>query len=99
VLIAIVVAVNALGRRLERHAEWIRVLDTRIDNLNKERARNFARSLQIPGPPPGSTFIGRRPLSTARPPPLSDAETVEVDEAMLLTKDTAPYPSPKDPKP
>lgn len=69
-LAAIVAAVNALGRKLDRHDEWFRLLSLRVDNLHAERAARVAQSLQRPPP---------------EPPPLSDAKTVEIDESLLLT--------------
>lgn len=67
-LALLVVAINIHGRRLERHAEWLRLLDLRLQNMHKARERERFRSLQ-----------------TARPPPLSEARTVEIDEALAHT--------------
>ena len=47
-LAAIVVAVNVLGRRLERHAEWLLMLDAKVGNLQKDRKATWARQLQRP---------------------------------------------------
>lgn len=67
-LVLIVVFINVHGRRLERHTEWIRLLDLRIEKMNRARSRDYVRALQ-----------------TARPPPLSEARTVEIDEALART--------------
>lgn len=47
-LAALVAAVNVLGRRLERHAEWLALLDVRVQNLDKDRKATWARQLQRP---------------------------------------------------
>ncbi len=49
-LIAVVLAINALGRRLERHDAWLERLDVRVGNLHKQRDIEWRKSLQI-GPP------------------------------------------------
>lgn len=67
-LALLVVAINIHGRRLEKHAAWMRVLELRVENLHLTRERNYVRSLQ-----------------TIRPPPLSEARTIEVSEDMLRT--------------
>jgi hypothetical protein len=62
-----VVWVSHYGQRLNKHTEWLSTLDQRVENLHKERATAYVRSLQI------------------LPPPLSEAKTTEISEAMLLT--------------
>jgi hypothetical protein len=66
---AAVVVVNRIGRRLDKHAALQRLISLRLDNLHDERAKRHALSLQ------------RR----REPPPLSEAQTVEVSEELLLT--------------
>lgn len=78
--IALVVVVNSHSHKLARHDEWRRVLELRVENLHKARAAAHARSLQLPPPPRART---------PEPPPLSEARTIEVDEAMILSQHTA----------
>ena len=66
-LAMVVVWVNYYGQRLNKHTEWLSTLDQRVENLHKEKATAYVRSLQI------------------LPPPLSEAKTTEISEAMLLT--------------
>lgn len=87
-LLAVVLILNGHGRRLTRHAEWMRVISLRIDNLHKVKRDAFVRSLQIQLPEPP-------PPATPRPPPLSQAGTIEVDESWMLSLDTKRYPRPE----
>lgn len=68
-LAVVVVVINYLGRRLDKHETWLRTVDVRVSNLHKARHAAYVRSLQIPG----------------EPPPLSEAATTEVTEDMLAT--------------
>lgn len=82
-LAALVLAMCRLGRRLERHREWLLILESRISNPTGERQ---SRAVQ---------------LFTPRPPPLSNAPTVEIDEEMLLThldRTRLRPPKPKEPQ-
>lgn len=70
VLVALlVVVINRYGQRLARHDWLLAQVNQRLDNMHRERADAYVRSLQV-----------RR-----SPPPLSEAKTTEIDEAMLLT--------------
>lgn len=69
-LVALVVAVCRLGRRLERHRQWLLVLEDRVSG----RGDRLSRDVQ------------RLSLHTPRPPPLSQAPTVEIDEQDLLDR-------------
>jgi hypothetical protein len=93
-LAAIVLAINLLGRRLEKHDDWLRMLDARIGGLHKERAASWAQSL-------------RRPYGSGQlvPPPLPPrAPTVNAtdwrDDALVTEelKQTGRYPLGKPPK-
>ncbi len=79
-LIALVLVLNAHGRRLERHQEWLGLLKLQVRNLHRERERSYVQSLQIP----------RTPV----PPSLSGAGTVEIDDSMLLNQETRRYTLP-----
>lgn len=96
-LATIVVAINILGKRLERHAEWLAMLDLRVDNLHKDKKATWARELQL-----GVTE--KAPLV---PPPLPpraptiDATDWRDDESVtesLLTRQTGRYPAGVPPK-
>lgn len=65
----IIAAINHLGRRLEKHDDWLKNVDVRVENLHKDRERAHARSLQV----------------KREPPPLSEAPTIEVSADMLVT--------------
>jgi len=85
---ALVFAVCKLGRRLERHREWLLILEERVSGS----AERQSREVQII---PRYTL----PRTTPRPPPLSGAPTVEISEAMLetqLDKTRLRPPKPKD---
>lgn len=100
-LAALVLAINMLGRRLERHDEWLALLDVRVGNLDKDRKATWARQLQ-------------RPFETSEtepapivPPPLPpraptlnavDWEEELVDTEELQKKQTGRYPSGEPPK-
>ncbi len=79
-LALVVVIVNRHGRRLERHRLWLERLDLRVGNLHKDRSAQYVRSIQIKQAPKETVSHG-----TMRPPPLSEAKTIEVDESMLIT--------------
>jgi hypothetical protein len=92
-LAVMVLAINALGRRLERHDEWIARLDLRVGNLDKSRKATWARLLRHPLVPP--------PLPP-RAPTLGavDWRDDDLKTEDLSTRLTARYPDgapPKDP--
>lgn len=95
VVIALVVVVDRHGHRLIRHDEGLRILGLRVDNLHRRRRRAHVRSLQLPGPPVSETRAVTPPPETPRPPPLSDAGTLEVDESWFL-RDTVKTPPRED---
>lgn len=70
--LVIVVGVNWIGAKLERHDRWFRVLSLRLDNLHEERERRRLRAIQLK-------------LERRSPPPLSEARTIEIEESLLLT--------------
>jgi hypothetical protein len=70
VLVALlVVVINRYGQRLARHDWLLSQVNLRLDNLHKEKKDAYVRSMQV------------QPI----PPPLSEARTTEIDEALLLT--------------
>lgn len=69
-LVTLVVIINIIGRRTDRHAEWLRRLDLSVGNLHKSREASRVQSLQLP---------------RTEPPPLDGAKTTEIDEEHLLT--------------
>lgn len=87
-LAALVLAINMLGRKFEKHDAWLATLDVRVDNLHKDRKAAWVQTLQSP----------RRQLV---PPPLPpraptlgaiDWEEELVDTEELQKKDTGRYP-------
>ncbi len=100
VLAAIVVALNVLGRRLEKHADLIAALDVRVHNLDKSRRATWARHLARPfGAPPELKPIVPPPLPP-RAPTLGaiDWEEELVDTEEMMKKETGRYPSGIPPK-
>lgn len=79
VLVALVILVNRHGRHLGRHDDWLRVLELRIENLHKDRAQKYARSLQV-----------TRASNINIPPP----GTVEVTDEMLIISPPKKDPPP-----
>jgi hypothetical protein len=73
VAVSVAAAVNIVGRRLRRHTVWTERLQLQVQNLHREREARYVQSLQV-GP------LG---TLTPRPPPLADARTTEVSDAML----------------
>lgn len=74
-LALVVVAINIIGKRLDKHDVWLgqvdealHKLDLRVGNLHEDRRRRYVQSLQ-----------------TIRPPPLDGAKTVEMPEELRLT--------------
>lgn len=67
--VLLVVVINRYGQRLARHDWLLSQVNLRLDNLHKEKAAAYVRSIQV------------EPV----PPPLSEARTTEIDEALLLT--------------
>lgn len=48
----VVVAINVIGKRLDKHDHWLAQLDLRVGNLHKDRRRSDVQSLQTIRPPP-----------------------------------------------
>lgn len=65
----LVVVINRYGQRLARHDWLLSQVNLRLDNLHKEKKDAYVRSIQV----------------QREPPPLSEARTTEIDEALLLT--------------
>jgi hypothetical protein len=98
-LAALVLAINTLGCKLEKHAEWLSMLDARVGNLDKDRKATWARKLQRPFPEPPPLVP---PPLPPRAPTLNavDWEDDRVDTEELQKKQTGRYPlgePPKDP--
>jgi len=100
-LAALVLAINMLGRRLERHDEWLALLDVRVGNLDKDRKATWARQLQRP------FELDKTEPAPLVPPPLPpraptlnavDWEEDLVDTEELLKKETGRYPLGEPPK-
>lgn len=102
-LAGLVVAINMLGRRLERHDEWLALLDVRVGNLDKDRKATWARKLQRPfETEPTEPAVTPPPLV---PPPLPPrAPTIDatdwVDDNLTTEemKQTGRYPLGEPPK-
>jgi len=99
-LAALVVSVNVLGRRLEKHADWLRLLDVRVHNLDKDRKATWARHLERP-------FALEMTERQLVPPPLPpraptlgaiDWEEELVDTEEMQKKETGRYPLGKPPQ-
>lgn len=91
VALATVAAVNVLGRKLDRHGDWLRLLETRIGNLHKERAASWVQQLQSQRPelvPP--------PLPP-RNPTIDATDWVDDDLKTEEMKQTGRYPLGKPP--
>lgn len=65
----LVVVINRYGQRLARHDWLLSQVNLRLDSLHKEKKDAYVRSIQV----------------QREPPPLSEARTTEIDEALLLT--------------
>lgn len=100
-LAALVLAINTLGRRLEKHDDWLRMLDVRLHNLHKARQATWARQLERP--------FALEPTEKAPlvPPPLPPRaptlgaldwrdDNLPTDD--LHTRQTGSYPGGKPPK-
>lgn len=93
-LAAIVFSINMLGKRLERHDEWLALIDIRVENLHKDRKATWARELQ------------RQPTELVPPPlppraPTLDAVDWRDDENAteeLQKRQTGRYPAGVPPK-
>lgn len=70
-LILIVSAINIVGKKVDKHDQWLHQLDLRLGNLHKDKQKAYVQSLQV-----------RRP---GEPPPLSEEKTLEISEDMLET--------------
>jgi len=75
VVVAALVVVNVIGKRLDKHADVAKLISLRLDNLHEERAKRHVQSLQ---------------LTHAPPPPLSEARTVEMPDDLRLTLERDP---------
>jgi hypothetical protein len=99
-LAGLVFAINLLGRRLERHDEWLSMLDVRVGNLHKDRKETWARELQRPYAPtePAPPIVP--PPLPARAPTLNavDWEEELVDTEDINTRQTGRYPQGAPPK-
>jgi hypothetical protein len=91
-LAAMVVAINALGRRLERHGQWLDRLDVRVGNLDKDRKATWTRRMQVSPlvPPPLPT---RAPTLNA-----ADWQDDDLETEDLSTRATGRYPGGEPPK-
>lgn len=92
VALATIAAVNVLGRKLDRHGDWLRLLENRIGNLHKERQASWVQSLQRPRPdlvPP--------PLPP-RAPTIDATDWVDDDLKTEEMKQTGRYSLGKPPK-
>ncbi len=96
-LAVLVLAINTLGRRFERHDDWLRALDARVGNLDKNRQATWAKQLARPFE---SAETERAPLV---PPPLPPrAPTIDAtdwrDDDLktedIMTRQTGRYPDP-----
>lgn len=86
-LAAVVIAINIIGRRLERHAEWLALLDLRVENLHKDRKATWARELQRPT----EKALVPPPLPTRAP----TIDAVDWEEELVKTEEmkaTGRYP-------
>jgi hypothetical protein len=96
-LAVLVLAINVLGRRLERHDEWLALLDVRVGNLHKDRKATWARQLERPF---GAALevTERAPLVPPPLPPRAPTlEAIDWEEELVKTeemmkKDTGRYP-------
>jgi hypothetical protein len=100
-LAALVIAINMLGRRLERHDAWLALLDVRVQNLDKDRKATWVRRLQRPF---GLDATEPAPLV---PPPLppraptldaTDWRDDDLKTEDLNTRQTGRYPGGDPPK-
>jgi hypothetical protein len=64
-VVALIAVVNVVGRNMRRHGDWLRLIELRVANLHKEKESAYVRSIQV---------------GTLRPPPLSEARTVDMSE-------------------
>lgn len=100
-LAAIVVAINVLGRRFERHDAWLEALDARVAGLQKDRRETWARHLKRPfGEPPVTRPPIVPPPLPPRAPTLDAVDWRDDDSATedLLTRQTGRYPGGEPPK-
>lgn len=103
-LAALVLAINTLGRRFERHDEWLRMLDARVGSLHKDRKATWARRLARPY---GGAGTEPNELAPIVPPPLPPrAPTIDAtdwnDDHLktedITTRQTGRYPHGRPPK-
>lgn len=98
-LSAVVVAINVLGRRLERHDDWLRALDARLGKLHKDREATWAQQLARPFTEGTERALVPPPLPV-RAPTLGavDWEEELVQTEKLMTQQTGRYPLGEPPK-
>lgn len=102
-LATLVIAINTLGRRLERHDDWLRMLDVRLHNLHKQRQATWARRLARPYGTE-DTELDVKPLVPPPLPPRAPTlgaldwrdDNLPTDD--LNTRQTGKYPGGKPPK-
>lgn len=99
-LATLVCAINALGRRFERHDDWLRMLDARVENLTKDRKATWARKLQRPYGSGDTEPALVPPPMPLRAPTLnaSDWSDDESKTEDLMTRQTGRYPHDAPPK-
>jgi len=95
-LAALVVAINMLGRRLERHDEWLSMLDVRVGNLHKDRKETWARELQRPFAPEPAPLVP--PPLPPRAPTIDATDWVDDNLTTEEMKQTGRYPLGEPPK-
>ena len=100
-LAALVLAINTLGRRFERHDDWLRALDARVANLDKDRKATWVRKLQgtIESADTEAAPLVPPPLPP-RPPTLNalDWRDDNLPTDDLNTRQTGRYPGGEPPK-
>lgn len=98
-LVALVIAINGLGRRFERHDDLIRALDARVGNLDKSRKATWAKKLARPFTEDTEPLLVPPPLPP-RAPTLNGVDWEEelVDTEDLTTRQTGRYPQGTPPK-
>lgn len=96
VLTAMVLAINVHGRRLGKHADWLRLLDLRVGNLDKRREATWARHLQRPYTDP-LEMTERQLVPPPLPPRAPTLNAVDwsdelIDTEEMQKKETGRYP-------
>lgn len=103
-LAALVLAINKLGRGFEKHDDWLRMLDAKLGNVDKDRKATWARQLARPFGAEDTELDVRPPLV---PPPLppraptldaTDWRDDDLKTEDLTTRQTGRYPGGAPPK-